>query len=390
MTERDIAPAERRAVTLENWDSPPFNRWAFQHLREILPTVAVARAPDAASVLPRDPQALETIAFEGLEGRPKTVGALLAETYTDGFLVLHRGRIVSERYYNGMTERTPHLSQSVGKSLVGAAAGVLIGRGLIDPEAPLVDTVPELKACGYGTATLRHVLDMRSGVRFSEVYTDPASDVFKIDAACGWKPRHDPGWPATVYDLILSLEQDREHGGPFQYRSIETDVLGWVLERAVGKRLAALVSDELWQPLGAEEDASFTVDSEGTAAASGGFNATLRDYGRFGQMMLDQGCFDGRRIVPAEWVLESRRGDPSVFGAPYTETLPEGAYRNQFWIEDAGSDAILARGVFGQLIYVCPEFDLVAVKLSTWPDFQNPAFSIETQRALRAIGAALS
>lgn len=289
-----------------------------------------------------------------------------------------------------MTERTPHLSQSVAKSVVGTVAGILIGRGLLDPAAPLTAYVPELERCGYRGATLQQVLDMRSGVTFTEDYTDPASDVAKIDRVAGWKPRRDGDDADNMYDLILSLEQGREHGGPFEYRSIETDVLGWAMERAADCRLADLVSRELWSRLGAEEDAYFTVDAAGNALADGGFNATLRDYARFAQMHLDQGVFDGRRIVPGEWVLQCRHGDHGAFGVPYTEVLPKGAYRNCFWIEEAAGGAYMARGVFGQLIYICPELDLVAVKLSSWPDYQNPHFSIETLRALQAVGQELS
>jgi CubicO group peptidase (beta-lactamase class C family) len=382
-------PPREVRITLENWDRPPFNRWSFQHVREIMPTVAVDRGAGPPSEFRRDHQALEEIEFTALDGATKSLGTLLAESFTDGFLVLHHGAIVTERYFNAMTERTPHLSQSVAKSVVGTLAGILTGRGLIDPAQPLTDHVPELAASGYRGATVQQVLDMRSGVKFSEVYTDPASDVARIDRVAGWKPRLDPSEPDNMYDLILSLEQARAHGGPFEYRSIETDVLGWALERAAGLRLADLVARELWAPLGAEQDAYFTVDRAGNALADGGFNATLRDYARFGQMHLDRGHFNGRRIVPAEWTQDCRNGDHSIFGEPYTEVLPGGAYRNCFWIEEATRRTTLARGVFGQLIYICPHHDLVAVKLSTWPDYQNTRFGVETLRALYAVGEAL-
>jgi CubicO group peptidase (beta-lactamase class C family) len=233
-------------------------------------------------------------------------------------------------------------------------------------------------------------MDMRSGVRFSEVYTDPDSDITKFDFASGWKPRASPDDPPCVFDLILGVEQDRDHGGAFQYRSIETDVMAFCMERATGRRLADLVSEELWSRLGVEEDACFTVDPAGYALASGGFNACLRDYARFGLMHLNMGVFNGRQIVPAEWVARCRTGDHAVFGAPYTEVLPNGAYRNQFWIEDVDRRAYMARGVFGQLIHIDPDNDMVAVKLSTWPDFQNTRFNVSTLLALRAIGRALN
>jgi len=194
-------------------------------------------------------------------------------------------------------------------------------------------------------------------------------------------------WPSSIFELILSLrELDREHGARFSYRSIETDVLAFVLERASGKRLAQLLSEELWQKLGMEESANVTVDSAGFALADGGLNACLRDYGRFGQMILESGA----GIVPPSWIESTRTGDHALFGAPYTAVLPEGAYRNQFWIEDGHRRNIMARGVFGQLIHIDWDRQTVVVKLSSWPDFVNPAWTVATLDAVRRIGEALS
>jgi CubicO group peptidase (beta-lactamase class C family) len=258
--------------------------------------------------------------------------------------------------------------------------------------APLTDYLPELATTAYRDATLRHVLDMTSGVRFTEDYTDPYSGMGRADVASGWKPvpsGADPQfvWPGSMFELILSLrELDGEHGSRFSYRSIETDVLAFALERATGKRLAQLLSEELWQKLGMEQHASMTVDSTGFALADGGLNACLRDYGRFGQMILDEGA----GIVPAGWIEATRSGDPALFGAPYTAVLPGGAYRNQFWIEDSRNRNIMARGVFGQLIYIDFKRRMVVVKLSSWPDFVNPGWTLATLDAVRRIGAALS
>ena len=172
----------------------------------------------------------------------------------------------------------------------------------------------------------------------------------------------------------------------FAYRSVETDVLAFALERASGRRLAQLLSEEIWQKLGMEQSASMTVDRAGFALADGGLNASLRDYGRFGQLILE----GGGGFVPADWIEATRWGERATFGSPYTEVLPEGAYRNQFWIENSRGRALLARGVFGQLIYISWEFDMVVVKLSSWPEFVNPRWTAATLAAVRRIGAALN
>jgi CubicO group peptidase (beta-lactamase class C family) len=307
--------------------------------------------------------------------------------------VLHRGRIIWERYFNGMSERTLHLSQSVAKSVTGAAAGCLVALGVLDPEALITHYLPELAATAYQGASVAHVLDMTSGVRFNEDYTDPYSEMGKADVASGWKPAPSAAqdFPETMWELILSLTtRERSHGERFVYRSIETDVLAFCMERASGKRLPQLVSELLWQPMGAAESACFTLDPAGYALADGGLNATLRDYARFGSIYVNGGAFNGRQIVPEAWVKATQSGDHALFGEPYTLTTPNGAYRNQFWIEDVSHPAIMCRGVFGQLIYIDPPRDLVVVKLSSWPDFLNIEFGIDTLRMIHAMAAEIS
>lgn len=384
-------PAESR-VPREDWDRAPWNRWSFQHVREILPTVEVWRGDGPVWTLPENLQPLDDLTFTPVGGGEQPLSDWLASSFTDGFIVLHDGAVVFERYFDGMGERTLHLSQSVAKSVTSAVAGILVGRGLLDPDAPVTEYLPELAATGWRDARLRHVLDMTSGVRFVEDYTALDSDIADTDIASGWKPaRPDRAGFACIWDQIVSLtEQFRDHGEVFEYRSIETDVLAHCMERVTGLRLADLTGREFWARIGAAESACFTVDGAGYALADGGFNACLRDYARFGQMLCDDGIADGRRVVPAEWIADIRRNDPTLFGSPYTDVLPHGAYRNQFWIEDHRRDVIMARGVFGQLVYVSPQDRLVAVKLSSWPEFQSVQRSRDTLNAIHAIARHLN
>ncbi|WP_395022956.1 serine hydrolase domain-containing protein [Dongia sp.] len=373
-----------------DWDRPPWNRWAFQHIRELMPTREVWRGGGHAKKLPRDERDLDALEVASCAGGKTTLAALLDETFTDGLLVLKGGSIRAERYYNGMTARSLHLSQSVAKSVTSAVCGILVGRGLIDPARLVTDYLPELADTAYQGATLQQVLDMRSGVKFSEDYTDRYCEVGQMDVACGWKPippGSDPDfkWPAHIWELILSLKTlERPHGAEFNYRSIETDVIAFCMERVTGKRLPELVSEEIWQKLGVEESASFTVDSAGYALACGGFNATLRDYGRFGQMILE----NGGGIVPAAWVEAARNG--GRHGPQYWEILDQGSYKNQFWLEDPRSRTLMCVGVFGQLIWISWEHDMVVVKLSTWPTFTDTVKEGATLAALHRIAAALA
>lgn len=371
-----------------DWDRPPWNRWAFQHIRELMPTAEVWRGAGPVTPLPRAERDLDALEVTLPGGAQGSLAALLDETYTDGLIVLKDGAVAFERYFNAMTPRSLHLSQSVAKTVTGSVAGILVGRGILDPEAPVTDYLPELAATGWRGAKLRHVLDMTTGTRFSEAYTDRYSDIGQVDVAAGWKPipeGSDPGfaWPPHIWALILGLKDTtRPHGARFEYRSIETDVLAFAMERATGRRLAQLVSEEIWQKMGAEESACFTVDPAGYALAEGGFNACLRDYARLGQLWLEG------RIVPAAWVTDSRRRSAAELPPEAFTVLPGGSYRNKIWNIGDGS-VLMARGVFGQLIWIDFARGVVAVKLSSWPDFMDPGLERATLAALAAVGAAL-
>jgi len=375
-------------VPAADWDRPPWNRWSFQHVREIVPTVEVWKGHGNVRVFPRGDRDLDRLEVTDSRGRACTLIEHLDETYTDGFLVVKDGAIVYERYFNGMTDRTLHLSQSMSKSIVGSVVGILVARGVLDVDAEVTSYLPELDETAWKGATLRQVLDMTTGVRFDETYEDPNSDIGKVDYASGWKPLpadREPGvpWPSNMWEMILSLrEMEAPHGESFEYRSIETDVLAFVLERVTGRRLAEIVSEELWQKLGCEESACFTVDRAGYALGDGGFNACLRDYARFGQMVLDGGA----GIVPLGWIEQTRNGS---YEQVYNASFPDCSYRNQFWIEDAESRNLMCRGVFGQLIHINFAAGIVTVKLSSYPEFSNGPFGVATLNAIHAIAAAV-
>jgi CubicO group peptidase (beta-lactamase class C family) len=384
------APAE---MSWHNWDWPPVNRWAFQHVADFLRTERISRGHGPAHFFGSAKQDIAGIGFTDFDGRQRTVGEMLDDTFTDGFLVVHDGKIVAEHYLNSMNPATLHLSQSVVKSFTSTLIGILVGQGLIDIEKPVTHYLPELARTGYAGATVRQVLDMRSGVKFGEDYLAPNSEVAQLDRASGWKPRRDVADLLHTKGLIQVLEQERPHGGPFLYRSIETEVLGWIASRVSGQSLAMLMSNELWQKMGAEFDANLTIDDEGTALADGGLSAAMRDYARLGQLYLDKGAWHGRQIVPESWVAACSTGDIEAFKPNYVERFrhfPNAAYSRQWWVVDSVAGLITARGIYGQLIHVEPTRRLVAVKLSSWPDPSSDDLSTTTYCAIEAIGRALN
>jgi CubicO group peptidase (beta-lactamase class C family) len=383
---------ETDLVTLGNWQDPPFNRWAFQHIRELIPTARIGRADGRPRPLPRAERDLSALRFRSGD-RDLTVADALAETWTDGFLVLHRGRVVTEQYFNGMRPDTPHLLMSVSKSVVSTVAGILAERGLLDTAAPVERIVPELAGTSFQGATVQDLLDMRAGTRFDESYDNPAADVRTYERIYLWRPDTGEPRPADALSYYPTLTNDGEHGGPFRYRSILTDVIGWVLEKAGGSRLHELIGTLVWQPMGAEFDAEITVDAHGNAMADGGICATLRDLGRFGLLFISPGRHP---VVPAPWIRDIVTGASdgpqamTAAGGGQTRGLPSGAhYRNCWWVAEPDIPFFYAWGINGQHVFVHVPSQTVVVKLSTWPTAVSPAMQLTVDTA-KAIAAALS
>lgn len=390
-------PPDDQCVPLIDWDRPPWNRWTFQRMSQILLTAPVHtdRTANNLNPLTSAHQEISDISFVVEDGSSTTVAQLIEDTYTDGFLVIHNDKVIHESYYNGMHKHSLHLGQSVSKSVVATAASVLFEQGLIDVNSPVTRYLPELEATAWKGATVQHVLDMTTGVRFNETYDHRDSDVGKTDVACGWKPAPTDmdtrDWPDSVWEQLLTLTTiEAPHGSRFLYRSIETEVLGFIMERVTGKRLPEIISDNLWKPMGAEDHANITVDKLGCSTASGGFSASLRDYARFGKLLLDEGKVNDRQVVPQSWIADIRRGTHGLFSEEGAKEFANGSYRNQFWIEDKEKSTHACLGVFGQLVYVSPEYNMVVAKLSTWPDFLNNTFHRDTIRSCHAIAKKLN
>ena len=391
---RGTPPPPDRLVTLDNWQDPPFSRWGFQHVRELIPTARIAGAPGPARALPRAECDLSGLSFRSGR-RSLSVASMLDETATDGFLVLHHGRVVMERYANGLTPDRTHLLMSVSKSIVSTVAGILAGRGLLDVRRPVTHYLPELAGGSFEGATVQQLLDMRTGTRFNEDYEDPAAEVRTYEQIYLWRPRRSADLPEDACSYIATLENDGPHGGPFRYRSILTNVLGWVIERAGGARLPELIERELWQPMGAEFDAEITVDAHGNAMADGGVCATLRDLGRFGLLFADAGLRGRRRIVPSAWIRDTVRGAPDgreafAAGPDAGERRPGAHYRNKWWVVAPDVPAFAALGINGQMVFVNSPARVVIAKLSTWATALDPLADRWTFDAAAAIVEALA
>src|SRR4051812_32162686 len=225
-------PPPERLVTSDNWIEGPFNRWGFLHVRELAHTARISRGDAPIDELAADPQPLDAVDVT-YEGHTARFADALEHTYTDAICIVHGGRIVFERYVEGMAPDDVHLLMSVSKSLTATLIGVLSGEGALAPTDLVTDHIHVLRGTAWEGCTLQHLLDMRAGTRFDEEdYENPASDGVLIDEVSGYRARRVPNLPADIPTWIRALDNDRAHGDPFKYRSILTDVLAWVAMEA--------------------------------------------------------------------------------------------------------------------------------------------------------------
>ena len=370
--------------TLANWMSPEHAHWSFRHVRELIPTARIrhGRHPRA---LPFEPAGdLLALRFEGTGGE-HVVGEFLAATRSDALVAIKDGKVALEWLAPGVRDDEPHLLFSVTKSITALLAGALAGAGELDLDAPVVEYVPEVRNGGFGTATVRHLLDMEASYRFVEDYS-PGIDLTLYRNSAGWYPA--PPDHMGLREFLATREPEGEHGRVFRYLSPTTDMLGWVCEAASGLPYALAVSQHLWVPMGAEADADITLDRLGMPRAAGGMSATPRDAARLGMIVAEGGA----GIVP-EWFVDdlTTGGDPAHWAAgDYSQWLPGGCYRSCWYQPRVDPDCVMAVGIHGQMIYVDRPRNVVVVKQSSWEVPDEDARHTDNERLCRAISRALT
>lgn len=376
-------PTKDKLITQpdSNYFSFPKLRWSVCHLREFLPTEQISRGLGA-------PIPLQSLSPEELTATQKAIDALsfvpmssekemtweesLYANYTDGVLILHKGQIVYERYFGCLKEDGKHAAMSMTKSVTGLLAEILVAEGTLDDRLLVRDITPEIGDSAFATATVRQVMDMTTGVKYSEDYADPNADIWLYSAAASPLPKA-PGYqgPNGYWEYLQQVKPEGTHGAEFHYKTINSDMLGWVISRVSGKSVTQLASERLWKPMGAEQDAYQTVDGLGVPFAGGGLTAGLRDLGRLGLLVLREGRLDGKQLFPAQVVKNIKKGgDKTKFGDGFP-TLKGGSYTSQWWVLHNKHGAFAARGVHGQTIYVDPTADMVLVRFASFPKAQN-------------------
>jgi CubicO group peptidase (beta-lactamase class C family) len=362
-------PEGGKIINNQNKSEYPQLRWTLQHARELVPTRNIRRGATPVMSLPAATRNLDSIVFVDEKGQKITIAEWQKNTYTDALVVLHKGHVVYERYHNQGAAETPHLLFSVTKSFTGLLAAQVIQEGKLDANDMVTKYVPELADSAWGDMNVRDVLDMTGAVRFREVHTDPSTEIFQYMFASGLLPSP-PNYagPMTIYDFLKTLKKDGEHGAGFLYRTVHSEVLGWIVSRVTGKHFADLMSERIWQKLGMEEDAYVMIDSVGTPLQGSGLCATARDLARFGEMLRRGGELNGQRIFDPAVIDDLRKGgDREKFKASVMAFRPGYSYHNQWWILHNADGAFEASGVHGQMIHINPAAEMVVVKLSSHP-----------------------
>jgi CubicO group peptidase (beta-lactamase class C family) len=367
----------------------PAMRWSVANFRQLMPTINVSRGLGASTALPRrlDPRIDELRVVPNGASQAFTWRQSLDATYTDGIVVLHRGAVVYERYFGVLKEDGQHAAMSVTKSVIGTLGAMLVAEGTLDAQAKVATYVPELANSAFGSATLEQVLNMTTALDYSEDYADPTAEVWAHAQAGNPLPKpKDYVGPRSYFEFLQTVKQRGEHGQAFGYKTVNTDVLGWVIARATGRNVAQLLSERIWSRLGSEQDAYFTVDSIGTPFAGGGLNAGLRDMARFGEMLRNNGRYNGEQIVP-EAVLKTIRqgGDKQAFAQAGYSQLKGWSYRAMWWVTHNPDGAFMARGVHGQSIYIDPAAEMVIVRFASHPIAANAANDAVTLPAYEAM-----
>ena len=390
------APDRRIRFADDRFLDFPQIRWALSHLRELLPTVSVWRgsgaARDLGTAAASEQAEIDQLQFDSLDGRSYRWVESLPDTYTDGLIVLHRGRIVYQRYFGALRPHVPHACFSVTKSYAATLAATLVYEGVLDDSRTVPYYLPEMAGSAYADATLRDVLDMQVGVSHSELYADPSTQFWTYARAAGFCP-HPPGHsgPDGLHEFLVTLRKEGVHGQAFTYKSVNTEVLCWAMQRATGVPLAELLSQRLWSQLGCEEDGYISVDSLGVAMGGAGLAATLRDLARFGEVLRCDGARESRQVIPAAVVADIRRGaDPAKFAKAGYALLTGYTYRNMWWITHNEHDAFEGRGIHGQRLYIAPSADMVVARFASHPIARSAANDPITMPALIALGRLLS
>ncbi|EMY4795951.1 beta-lactamase family protein [Bacillus pacificus] len=364
-------------VTKKNWIDDPYLRWSYTHMKEFTLINEVKNNPDHVFHFSTALQNLDDFAVERRFGNTTPLKKLLDDNKTDAFVVVHNGQLVYERYFNGYNESEPHGMASLAKVFTGAIIQSLAEENRIDLEKTADTYIKELKNTPFGKASLQQLLDMQVSVEYpTHGYEHPAleNQDAQLYLASNILPRgKNYDGPMKIYDMLREAEETAPPGSDFSYDNGSAETLAWVIRTITGKSLAENVSERIWSQIGMEENAYYVTDETKVEQASAGLNATARDMARFGQLLLNNGEYNGKQILPSsitEDIKNVQEGELAVGpGASIS-------YHNQWWIPHNEQSAFEVLGSYGQTLYIDPKANMVIVHFSSNATPSNEIHSV--------------
>ena len=363
-----------------NWDIAPYNAFTFTQTDKIFPTLLISPGTEPYASLPKaasqidlkkltvtDPETGDTVSAE----------QLLEQIRNSGLILIHKGKIIHESYRFGLERERRHICMSASKSFIGMLTQIAMQKGLLEEDDLVARYVPEVQdKNAWADVTVRHILDMRDGLKFVEDYEDPDSDVRRQDRAIGWRARRE-GDPAGLRDFVQQNLNEKawRAGHVFNYASIQTDILGMVLEGASGMPLEEFFETEFWSRLGAEFPAGMGTDGFGQPIVQGTISMTLPDFARAAMFILDKGRnHRGEQIVSPDFfddllIPNQELTDAFAFFDP---AATYAHYRSQFWVNDTRNEQFLMNGIHGQIAFFDYQRDFAMVGFGSYPEAVSP------------------
>ena len=332
----------------------------FINMNKLFTTSEPIQPSSKAKPLPKSDKPFSLPSTFYFEDKDQDLNAALKHFKTDGLLIIKEGEIVYEEYFNGNSQTTRHISWSVAKSFLSSLVGIAVNDGLIDDiNDPITKYLPDFKNTGYDGVTFKNILQMSSGVLFNEDYADPNSDINKFGVAIARG--------TSFRDFAKTLTKDKEQGTYNHYVSIDSQMLGLLLDKVTDMPLREYLQMHIWEKIGMEDEAYYLADNEDVDLALGGLNATLRDYAKFGLLYLNKGKWDNEQVVPEAWVDASHTMDlPHLQPAAGDDlSSSDWGYGYQWWVPGFPNTDYTASGVYNQYIYVDPVTETVIAKISS-------------------------
>jgi len=366
---QESPPPNEYQVSLENWRKYPYCKWSFLNVRNLIPTAPILGNRKSDIEFTKDLLDLSDMIINH-QGNKLNLLSVFKQCDTDAFLVMHKGKLKFEFFDNFTKKDTPHIIFSLSKSLTSLLVGILVNEKIINLDTPVSYIIKETKGSAYENATVRNVLDMNVASKFIEDYSGNAQIFKDYRASTGWdlpKKSLELNY-LGLHDFLSKLPKiNMGHGKKYHYCSPHSDLLGWIIERASGKKYSTIMSELLFKPAGVKYEAYVTVDKWGASRAAGGISISPYDLLILSELVRCHGTSNNNQIIPSSWIedIQNYKNNTSYLNQDNLERFPKGNYRSKWYQTGFNDNEYCGIGIHGQNIWINPKKELTIVRLSS-------------------------